>query len=293
MRISIVTLTAIITLLAINSDAAEVLRAYDHAAQCGTYEYYAHTKALQMGEFYDETDFKTSLHLVSPLEKNRLGKKTVEKEYQQTEAFLRKWVSFFEKNGDTVLSGKTFCHALYDDVGSIGVGNTAYGNNTLLIGESFLQNLTRKHKKELHLKEVPASTREMVYLHDFAHLLQRQHQLYFELNMINHSRSDLHADCTAGFLHWLGRYHAQEKNHGFESYFYTLQTKEFATREHHSFTDARAEAFTAGQHIARGFVNDYYFEDGKKPGFRHEGKVFTAHNITSALVVQQCYQYYN
>ena len=79
MRISIVTLTAIITLLAINSDAAEVLRAYDHAAQCGTYEYYAHTKALQMGEFYDETDFKTSLHLVSPLEKNRLGKKRLKK----------------------------------------------------------------------------------------------------------------------------------------------------------------------------------------------------------------------
>jgi len=150
-----------------------------------------------------------------------------------------------------------------------------------------------KNKKELGLKEVPANTREMVYLHEFAHLLQRQHQVYFELSQFSNEKTDLHADCTAGFLHWLGRYHTQEKNHGLEAYFYSFQTKEFTTREHHSFTDARAEAFTAGQHMARSFVNDYYFENGKKPGFRHEGKVYTAHNVTSELILQQCYQYYN
>jgi hypothetical protein len=247
------------------ANAVEVLRTYQHPDRCVQPIYYPSTKAIEkMGIHYSELNDVTPLPVLSPRSAGLLKSHWLENEYQQLETFVRKWFHHFENKGDTALQHQTVCIGIFDDENSIGSGNHQYGDNTLLFGQRFLKTLRHEAKLAGH-KTIPAPSRDMVYLHEFAHLLQKMNQSTVHFPKRPDSREiDLHADCVAGFLYRLDQLQKPSPSSTFAQYLYHQDNKHLLTLEHHAFASARKDAFTIGQHLAQSIQNEKH----SHPGFR-------------------------
>ncbi len=237
--------------------AVEVLRTYQHTERCVQPIYFPSTKAIEkMGFLYNELNDVTPLPVLSPKSVGVMQSRWLETEYQLIENFVRKWFDHFEKLGDSALHQKTVCIGIFDDEHTVGSGNHQYGENTLLFGQRFLKTL-RQEAKQSGQKTIPAPTRDMVYLHEFAHLLQKMNQSTVTFPKRPDTKEvDLHADCVAGFLYRLDQLQKPSPSSTYATYLYHPENKDRLTIEHHEFASLRRDAFTIGQHLAQSVQND-------------------------------------
>jgi hypothetical protein len=271
-----------------SANAVEVLRTYQHTDHCVQPIYYPSTKAIEkMGHIFNELNDVTLLPVLSPKSVGLMQSRWLETEYQQVETFVRKWFAHFEKLNDSHLQNQTVCIGIFDDEHTVGMGNHQYGSNTLLFGKSFLKNLKHDAKDAGH-KTIPSSTRDMVYLHEFAHLLQKMNQPVLNLpSRPDTTLADLHADCVAGFLYRLDRTLA--KDHTQVDYFYREENHTMTTSDHHAFAKKRPDFFTMGQHLAKSIHEDRYLENGTWiRGRKEQGKVDVLETMDSASITQEC-----
>ncbi len=276
-------------MMSYSAQAVEVLRTYQHKSRCVQPVYFPSVKAIEkMGHIFNELNDVTPLPVLSPKGAGLTQSRWLESEYQLAETFVRKWFAHFESLNDSRLQNQTVCIGIFDDEHTVGMGNHQYGRNTLLFGKSFLQTLKHDAKKTGQ-KTVPTSTRDMVYLHEFAHLLQKMNQPVLNLpSRPDTTLADLHADCVAGFLYRLDRMLA--KDHTMATYFYREENHTKTTIDHHAFAKKRPDFFTLGQHLAKSIHEDRYLNNGTWiRGRKEHGKVDVPETMDSASITQECF----
>ncbi len=276
-------------MMSYSAQAVEVLRTYQNKSRCVQPVYFPSVKAIEkMGSLYNELNDVTPLPVLSPKSAGLIQSRWLESEYQLAETFVRKWFAHFESLNDSRLQNQTVCIGIFDDEHTVGMGNHQYGRNTLLFGKSFLQTLKHDAKKSGQ-KTVPTSTRDMVYLHEFAHLLQKMNQPVLNLpSRPDTALADLHADCVAGFLYRLDRVIA--KDHTPATYFYSDANHSMTTNDHHAFAKMRPDFFTLGQHLAKSIHEDRYLENGTWiRGRKDQDKVDVLETMKSGDISQECF----
>jgi hypothetical protein len=287
LKMNLLSVTGFSVLLSIlllqSANAVEVLRTYQHPDRCVQPIYYPSTKAIEkMGFIYSELNDVTPLRILSPRSESVLSARWLENEYRLAETFVYKWFNHFEKLGDKAIQQKTICIGIFDDEHSVGSGNHQYGENTLLFGQRFLKTLRHEAKLAGH-KTIPAPSRDMVYLHEFAHLLQKMNQSTVHFPKRPDTREiDLHADCMAGFLYRLDQLQKPNPSTTFAQYLYHQDNKHLLTLEHHAFASARKDAFTVGQHLAQSVQNEKH----SHPGFRR-GMILD--QMISGEIAKECH----